>query len=40
MFLEFVDSPGVANKPLDLAEGPDGALYVSTFTGIWRVSRY
>ncbi|MHC4860477.1 MAG: PQQ-dependent sugar dehydrogenase, partial [Planctomycetota bacterium] len=40
MFLDFVDGPGVANKPLDVAEGPDGALYVSTFTAIWRVWRY
>jgi glucose/arabinose dehydrogenase len=39
-FLAFVDGPGVANKPLDVVEGPDGALYVSTFTAIWRVWRY
>lgn len=31
---------GIAHKPLDLAEGPDGSLYVSTFTAIWRISRY
>jgi glucose/arabinose dehydrogenase len=38
-FARFVDS-GVDGKPLDLAESPDGALHVSTFTAIWRISRY
>lgn len=31
---------GLANKPLDLVESPDGSLYVSTFSAIWRISRY
>jgi len=34
------DNTGIGNKPLDLAEAPDGSLYVSTFTAIWRISRY
>jgi glucose/arabinose dehydrogenase len=38
-FARFVNA-GVGQKPLDLAEGTDGALYVSTFTAIWRISRY
>jgi glucose/arabinose dehydrogenase len=38
-FARFVNA-GVDQKPLDLAEGTDGALYVSTFTAIWRISRY
>jgi glucose/arabinose dehydrogenase len=37
-FLAFVDSGGV-NKPLDAAMGPDGALYLSTPSAIWRVSK-
>ena len=31
------DSGGVANKPLDAVEGPDGSLWVSTFDGIWSI---
>jgi glucose/arabinose dehydrogenase len=31
---------GVVNKPLDVLEAPDGSLFVSTFTAIWRISRY
>ena len=31
---------GFAEKPLDLAEAPDGSLYVSTFSTIWRIARY
>lgn len=38
-FARFVNQ-GIDNKPLDLAEGTDGALYASTFTAIWRISRY
>ena len=30
---------GNANKPLDIIQGIDGSLYVSTFTGIWRIYR-
>lgn len=39
VFLRFVDSNGT-DKPLDLVLGPDGALWISTFDSIWRVSRY
>ncbi len=39
-FLRFAEEGGVALKPLDAAEGPDGALYVATFTSIWRVRPY
>ena len=39
MFATWVDTGGVANKPLDVLEGPDGKLYVSTFTAIWRFSK-
>jgi len=39
-FLRFDDPEAIANKPLDIAEGPGGRLYVSTFTGIWRVARW
>ena len=36
----FADGEAITNKPLDATEGPDGALYVSTFTAIWRVRRF
>ncbi len=39
-FLRFDDPEAIANKPLDIIEGPGGWLYVSTFTGIWRVRRW
>ncbi len=39
-FLLFADGEAIANKPLDITEGPDGALYVSTFSAIWRVRRF
>jgi glucose/arabinose dehydrogenase len=38
-FATFEDS-GVANKPLDAVEAPDGSLWVSTFSGIWRFERW
>jgi aldose sugar dehydrogenase len=38
-FARWADGQGV-HKPLDLLEGPDGALYVTTFSGIWRIRRY
>ena len=31
---------GNNNKPLDLAVGPEGALYVSTVDAIYRIKRY
>lgn len=37
-FIEFVQA-AQSNKPLDVIEGIDGSLYVSTFTDIWRVFR-
>ena len=37
-FLSFVAAGG-GNKPLSMAKGPDGALYVSTFDSIWRISK-
>jgi glucose/arabinose dehydrogenase len=30
---------GNDNKPLDIIEGNDGSLYVSTFTALWRIYR-
>ena len=39
-FLLFTEPEAIANKPLDVADGVDGALYVSTFSGIWRVRRW
>jgi glucose/arabinose dehydrogenase len=39
-FARWRDDGGVENKPLDVVSGPDGALYVSTFTSIWRIERY
>lgn len=39
-FAAFDNTGGVANKPLDAKEGPDGALYISTFSGIWRITRW
>lgn len=35
-FIQFVVS-GIANKPLDILQAPDGSLYVSTESAIWRV---
>lgn len=26
------------NKPLDITIGPDGAMYIATFTGIWKIT--
>lgn len=37
-FLRFVPA-GTANKPLDVQRGPDGRLWVLTFTAIYRVDR-
>ena len=37
-FVQFSEE-GIAQKPLDLLVAPDGSLYVSTFTAIWRVRR-
>lgn len=34
------ENVGVANRPLDAVEAPDGSLVVSTFTAIWRFTRY
>ncbi|MBZ0137525.1 MAG: PQQ-dependent sugar dehydrogenase [Planctomycetes bacterium] len=34
-----LDPTGNANKPLDIIQGIDGSLYLSTFTGIWRIYR-
>jgi glucose/arabinose dehydrogenase len=39
LFLAF-DGTGGVNRPVDMAFGPDDALYVSTTNAIWRVSRY
>lgn len=36
VFAEFVTS-GNSNKPLDIIEGNDGSLYVTTFTDVWRI---
>jgi glucose/arabinose dehydrogenase len=38
-FASFLDVNGVDNKPLDIVKGADGALYVSTFTAIWRIQK-
>jgi glucose/arabinose dehydrogenase len=38
-FLQFAATGG-ANKPLDLALGLDGALWISTFDALYRVTRY
>jgi glucose/arabinose dehydrogenase len=37
-FAQF--AAGLENSPLDAAQGPDDALYVSTFDSIWRFSKY
>ena len=37
-FVNFTDE-GIDQKPLDLLVAPDGTLYVSTFTTIWRIRR-
>jgi len=37
-FARFVHA-GIANKPLDLEVAEDGSLYVSTFTGLYRIYR-
>ncbi len=39
-FARWDDTGGVANKPLDVVEGPGGVLLVSTFSSIWRIDRY
>ena len=36
-FLEFALQAD-DNKPLDIEIAPDGAMYVATFTGIWRIT--
>lgn len=38
VFLQFVPA-GTSHKPLDLVVAPDGALWVSTFTSIYRITR-
>lgn len=38
VFLQFVPS-GTSHKPLDIAVAGDGALWVSTFTSIYRITR-
>ena len=38
--LDLDDEGSVDNKPLDAVEGPDGALWFSTFEGLWRVAPY
>jgi len=30
---------GIQNTPLDVEQGPDGALYVATFDSIWRIAK-
>ena len=35
-----LNNTGIANKPLDIVLAPDGSLYLSTFTAIYRLSRY
>ena len=37
-FGEMVNT-GTTNKPLDIIEGIDGSLYVTTFTAVWRIFR-
>lgn len=37
-FLRFLPN-GVANKPVDLLRGPDGALWLSTFAAVYRIDR-
>jgi glucose/arabinose dehydrogenase len=37
-FLRFVPN-GTANKPLDIQRGPDGRLWILTFTAIYRLDR-
>lgn len=38
VFAKWTSSGGL-NKPLDVDQGPDGALYVATFDAIWRIRR-
>ena len=39
-FLLFADAEEIANKPLDVTDDAAAALYVSTFSGIWRIRRW
>lgn len=39
VFAQWDGTGGVGNRPLDVLEGPDGKLYVSTFSAIWRFSK-
>ena len=39
-FASFVDVGNVDDKPLDIVKAPDGSLYVSTFTAIWRIRKF
>jgi glucose/arabinose dehydrogenase len=39
LFATWDNTGGVTNKPLDVLEGPDGRLYVSTFGAIWRFTK-
>jgi glucose/arabinose dehydrogenase len=35
-----LDNSGLANKPLDIVQAPDGSLWFSTFSAIWRIRKY
>jgi glucose/arabinose dehydrogenase len=37
-FLRLTETGG-AEKPLDVAVAPDGALWVSTFSTVWKLRR-
>jgi glucose/arabinose dehydrogenase len=39
VFARWSDPGSVANKPLDVVEGSDGSLYVSTFSAIWKIKK-
>jgi glucose/arabinose dehydrogenase len=39
IFASWIDPGNTSRKPLDVLEGPDGALYVSTFSAIWKIQR-
>lgn len=35
-----LDNGGLNNKPLDIVQAPDGSIWFSTFTAIWRIRKY
>ena len=40
MFATWNNVGGSQNRPLDILQGPDGNLYISTFSSIFRIKKY